>query len=326
MSAFLKKLILFALASALAFAIALEVWSPFGKPVKSAYINTTITYHNESVKQLPEYIQVRYNNQGFIGENYSDTITRKRIYFVGWSNTQSLFVTEGKKWTDVSLKDAGVWYNNAAADGTMIPTWCKIIKGFAHTKPDVVVALIDPFVGMKEREKKPDGALVRLLKKSNLFSQLIIPYWHSKKEIRIGHRSVDWSALPEDTTGQTYAGVSAADLAFVHAQLDSLNNAIATTGAYPVFISAPTPYGDFVEGTLDMGMKDKSRFTDAQYREFDQLLNDYCSKNNCGFIPGYALPKTTQYFYDYSHFTLDGSAAFGREIGPTLETIIQKQY
>jgi len=73
------------------------MWSPFGKPVKSTYINTTITYHNESVKQLPEYIQVRYNNQGFIGENYSDTITRKRIYFVGWSNTQSLFVNRREK-------------------------------------------------------------------------------------------------------------------------------------------------------------------------------------------------------------------------------------
>lgn len=325
MAPFLKKLILFVLVALAAFAIALEAWSPFGKPVKSAYINTTITYHNESVKQLPSYIQVRYNNQGFIGENYSDTITRKRIYFVGWSNTQSLFVPEGSKWTDVSLKAADVWYNNAAADGTLIPTWCKIIEGFAPTKPDIVVALIDPFVGLKERDKKPDGVVVRLLKKSNLFNQLVIPYWHSKKEIRIGHRSVDWHALPEDTTGQPYAGIAGSDLAFVHAQLDSLKSVIAANGAYPVFISAPTPYGDFVEGTLNMGSKDKSRYIDSQYREFDLLLRDYCSKNNCGFISGYTLPKTTRFFYDFSHFTLEGSDAFGRQIAPNLQYFIQNQ-
>ncbi|MGR6087848.1 MAG: hypothetical protein ACU4F9_06725 [Arcticibacter sp.] len=323
MAPFLKKLILFVFVTLGAFTLALEVWSPFGKPVKSAYINTTITYHNESVKQLPEYIQVRYNNQGFIGENYSDTITRKRIYFVGWSNTQSLFVSEGSKWTDVSLKDAGVWYNNAAADGTLIPTWCKIIKGFANTKPDVVIALIDPFVGMKERDKKPDGALLSLLKKSNLFSQLILPYWHSKKEIRIGHRSVDWSSLPEDTTQQPYGGLSEVDLVFVQSQLDSLRTTIVQAGALPVFISAPTPFGDFIEGDLNMGKKQNSRFTDAQYKEFDRILSDYCTAKGCGFISGYSLPKSTVNFYDYSHFTREGSKAFGLQLRPSFFEIIQ---
>ncbi|MFM7176140.1 MAG: hypothetical protein ACKO0X_01810, partial [Bacteroidota bacterium] len=307
MAPFLKKLILFVLMALVAFALALEVWSPFGKPVKSAYINTTITYHNESVKQLPEYIQVRYNNQGFIGENYSDTITRKRIYFVGWSNTQSLFVPEGSKWTDVSLQGAGVWYNNAAADGTLIPTWCKIIQGFARTKPDVVVALIDPFVGMKERDKKRDGAIISMLKKFNLFSQLVLPYWHSQKEIRIGHRSVDWSSLPEDTTQQPHKGLTETDLLFVQTQLDSLRTTILQAGAQPVFISAPTPYGDFVEDGLNMGAKLNSRITDAQYREFDQVLSAYCTTKSCRFISGYSLPKSIQNFYDYSHFTREGS-------------------
>ena len=318
MAPFLKKLIIFVLVALVAFAIALEVWSPFGKPVKSTYINTTITYHNEYVQQLPEYIRVRYNNQGFIGENYSDTITRKRIYFVGWSNTQSLFVEEGRKWTDVALRDADVWYNNAAADGTLIPTWCKIINGFANTKPDVVVVLIDPFVGLKERDKKPEGSLMKLLKKSKLFSQLVLPYWHSKKEIRIGHRSVDWSALPEDTAESSYNPLSDEERSFVFAQLDSLKSAITKSGAKPLFISAPTPYGNFVEGGVDMGKKEKSRLTDMQYREFDELLAGYCSQNNCGFISGYSLPKSLRYFYDYSHFTLEGSAAFGGLIGKSL--------
>lgn len=322
MAPFLKKLTLFVLVALTTFALSLEVWSPFEKPVKSAYLNTTITYHNESVKQLPEYIQVRYNNQGFIGENHSDTITRKRIYFVGWSNTQSLFVSEGSKWTDVSLKDAGVWYNNAAADGTLIPTWCKIIQGFADTKPDVVVALIDPFVGMKERDKKPDGAWMSILKKSNLFNQLVLPYWHSKKEIRIGHRSVDWISLPNDTSKQTYGGLSESDLMFVKSQLDLLRTTISKAGAQPVFISAPTPYGDFTEGELNMGTKINSLVTDAQYREFDRILSDYSITNRCGFISGYSLPKSTLYFYDYSHFTREGSVAFGLHVGPELIKII----
>lgn len=325
MAPFLKKLILFVLVALAAFAIALEVWSPFGKPVKSSYFNTTITYHNEYVQQLPEYIRVRYNNQGFIGENYSDTITRKRIYFVGWSNTQSLFVEEGRKWTDVALRDADVWYNNAAADGTLIPTWCKIIQGFARTKPDMVIALIDPFVGMKERDKKPDGVLISLLKKTNLFSQLVLPYWHSKKEIRIGHRSVDWNSLPEDTTQQTYKGLTETDLLFVQSQLDSLRTTILRAGAQPVFISAPTPYGDFMEGDLNMGRKQNSRITDAQYREFDRILSDYCTEKGCGFISGYSLQKSTRYFYDYSHFTLEGSDAFGRQLAPALEKLILQQ-
>ena len=322
MATFLKKLIVLILVTLIAFTLALEVWSPFDKLAKVAYINTTITYHNKTVKQLPEYIQVRFNNQGIIGENYSDTITRKRIYFVGWSNTQSLFVSEGNKWTDVSLKDAGVWYNNAAADGTLIPTWCKIIKGFANTKPDVVVALIDPFVGIKELNIKPEGTWMSQLKKINLLSQIIIPYWHSKKEIQIGHRSIDWSSLPEVTTQQPYKGLSETDLVFVQSQLDSLRTTIIQAGALPVFISAPTPFGDYIEGDLNIGKKDKSLFTDAQYKEFDQILTEYCITNRCGFISGYRLPKSTRYFYDYSHFTREGTEAFDKLIRPSILELI----
>ena len=76
-----------------AFTISLEVWSPFEKTESAAYVSTNITYHNTLVEQLPEYIQVRYNNLGFIGEDFRDSITRPRVFFVGWSNTQSLYVT-----------------------------------------------------------------------------------------------------------------------------------------------------------------------------------------------------------------------------------------
>ena len=294
-----------------AFTLSLEVWSPFEKKESAAYVSTNITYHNTLVEQLPEYIQVRYNNLGFIGEDFRDSITRPRVFFVGWSNTQSLYVTEGKKWTDFALADAKVWHNNAAADGTLIPSWCKIIGSLQYQKPDYVVALIDPFVGLKEKPKKRSDGITGIISHLRIVDQILLPYLHSLREIKIGHKTVDWAALPAEGGQHEFIRLSTQDSLSVVAQLDSLRNAIQAVGAMPIFISAPTPYGNYTDGAVNMGEKEKSVATDLQYQEFNAILKSYCQMNDCCFVNGYALQKKTAYFYDYSHFTYEGSEAFG---------------
>jgi hypothetical protein len=313
---------IFVLAALLLFSVSMEFWSPFQKPEGRAYVNTTITYHNTKIEQLSEYIQVRYNNLGFIGEDYNDTITRPKIIFVGWSNTQSLYIQEGLKWTDVSLQNISVWHNNAAADGTLIPSWCKIIKGLNEQKPSFVIALIDPFVGLKEKAKKTDSGIKSYLKQIKVVDQIILPYFHSLRDVEIGHKTIHWDKLPDENGVSVFKRMTPQDSIMVISQLDSLRNNILSVGAKAVFVSAPTPYGNYVENGLNMGLKEKSVSTDLQYQEFDLLLKSYCDSNDVFFASGYSMPKSTKAFYDYSHFTLEGSKAFGKHMAPLFQSFI----
>lgn len=318
MKGFLLKTSLFLMITLVVFTLALEVWSPFEKPDGRTYVNTKITYHNTMVRQLPEYIRVRYNNVGLIGEDFHDTIRRPRLIFVGWSNTQCLYIDEGKKWTDVALANKAIWYNNAAADGTLIPTWCKIIRALNDKQPDFVVALIDPFVGLKEKPRKQEQGLIALIKKVNVMEQIIWPYVHSMKEVKIGHKTIEWNKLPKENGVNPFVKMTLADSLLVRSQLDLLRLTIKSIGARPIFISAPTPYGDYVDKSVNMGEKEKSLQIDRQYDEFDRFLEAYCQESGSCYIRGYGLKKSLDYFYDYSHFTYNGSNAFGKYIEKPL--------
>ncbi len=101
----------------------------------------------------------------------------------------------------------------------------------------------------------------------------------------------------------------------------SLKNAIVNTGAVPVFISQPTPFGNYTNiNGLDTSRIKKSRTTDAFFKEFRNLLADFCRNNNVLFIDGYP-PKGTENFYDITHFNIRGSVQFGHLVQEKFEAI-----
>jgi hypothetical protein len=177
---------------------------------------------------------------------------------------------------------------------------------------------------LKEKTSEKKGGVLQTIKKAKVMEQIVLPYVHSLKEVKIGHKTVEWDQLPLEGGANRFVNMTPSDSLLVRSQLDSLRLTIESIGAKPIFISAPTPYGNYVDGTVNMGVKEKSLQTDRQYDEFDRFLQAYCLESGSCYIRGYGLEKSLDHFYDYSHFTHEGSYAFGKHIEKSLWICISR--
>lgn len=321
-SLFTIKVLLYLLCTALVFIVSFEIYNPLANKDRE---NKVDIYQNKFIKSLPPTITVAYNNIGYTGEDYSDTITRKKAVFIGSSTTQSLYVPYENKWTTVAMEDSGYWFNNCGIDGLHIDGIIDEIRKVAFLKPNYVVVLLDPFndgdikaMDIRKSEESTSGSLKSKLKNIEFIKSVALPYIRSKFLTGIGHREVDWGVEPLDNNENR----TVPSLNSVPGLISKLNKTIDSIGAIPVLVSQATPYGNYIneEGILMENLK-KSSYTDKLYRNFNSTLKEYCELNDINYINGYSLEKGTHLFYDYTHFNLEGSYEFGKLVGRDLKEV-----
>jgi hypothetical protein len=313
------KIITIATVTIFIFAICLEFYNPL-----SIENNRTVTYYNDQIPELPKIIEINYNNYGFIGENFSDTITRTKICFVGSSKTQSIYVPYDKQWTSNCFRNVNeVWFNNCGKDGAKINHWINEINNLKAIEPNFIVVLVDPFSTFNKTTKSNDHQ--KFYEEIKLFSSVILPLYRICKsqftDNKIGHTKVTWENDKKEY-GNDKKRINI-DTGKVSSGLDNLISEIRKINSIPILISCPTPYGDYTN-SKNVIMKNilGSVNTDNFYNDFSHILEVFCEKRNISFINGYSLQKNTDYFYDHGHFNIEGSAAFARLINPQIEQII----
>lgn len=303
------------------FALCLELYNPL-----SINKNSRVIYYNNQIPELPKIIEINYNNNGFIGENFSDTITRTKICFVGSSKTQSIYVPYNKQWTTNCLRNRNAyWMNNCGKDGTQINEWIKEIYNLKAVEPNYIVVLVDPFSTFNKTTKSNDQQVFKFYFKIKIVSSVIYPLYRIFKNKvngnKIGHTMVVWeNEKKEYNNNKKRVNI---DTSKVVLGLNNLISEIKKINSIPILISCPTPYGDYTN-SKNVVMKNiqGSITTDIFYNDFSNILKIYCKKRNINFINGYSLRKNTNYFYDHGHFNIEGSAAFARLINPQIEQII----
>lgn len=130
----------------------LRVYNPLNTSIRGNHINlpTNITwaYTGGPNSQLDREIVHRKNNIGFRGRDYESTKGLLRIFTVGGSTTENVYLTEGKTWSDIlehllrpSFPD--LWMNNAGFVGhSTFAHQLLLEEHIATYAPDVVIFLV----------------------------------------------------------------------------------------------------------------------------------------------------------------------------------------
>jgi hypothetical protein len=300
------------------FAIALEFYNPL-----TIQKNSKIIYQNNVIPELPKNIEINYNNLGYIGEDYSDTISRTKICFVGSSKTQSIYVPLEYQWTNNILTNKNkYWFNNCGKDGAGINNWVEEVAQLESVKPNYVVVLVDPF-----ETYEPQGRIDQeyTLKRFKFVSSIINPLYKMVKnkiaQNKIGHFKVNWNL--SELENNTKFNSKKLEKEKIKTGLNELINQVKKINAIPILISCPTPYGDYTNAdNIEMKKIKGSLKKDQVHHDFSNYLDLYCQQSGTRFINGYALSKNTNYFYDHGHFNIQGSIAFSKFLQPELAEII----
>ena len=320
------KVALFLFITGLTITILFEILNPFPSRTGGGYRNKHVVMKNSWIKDLPEVVHLNYNNVGYFGEDWSDTIRRKKILFIGSSTTLSHIIPHELSWSSQAVKGLSVWYNNAGIDGSGINEWMEEVKKTKTLNPDYIIVFVNPFHDAFPGISKP---INRQHASSNFFMNLVLvqsvikPVYLSMlpQNREIGHKKINWRDYP------TQQALYPASFNFVYdrsmEKLNELTNQILAIGAKPIFISHPTPFGNYKnEDGIDFSSLKGSVEKDALHQQFNVLLKQNSAKNHIHYINGYELEKSSDWFYDHAHFNLKGSAAFGKLVQRELVKIM----
>lgn len=304
---FFLKLFIYIFSLIICFGIALELYNPLKTGAKS-----TLVFINDKIPELPNQIKINFNNIGYIGENYSDTIQRKKICFIGSSKTLQIYIPFENQWSSQLFKNSNkYWFNNCGQDGTNIYNWINTTNEIKQIKPDFVVILMDPF----DENIKIQNSSRNKISKLSLFRFIAIPLYRMLQSYlgnnnMIGHGKTNWNNITKVnyTKRNDYNHFDRNTMnQILLQQIESIKRINAT----PIFISCPTPFGDYTNNqNIKINKIKGSIETDMYFSSFSKLLDTFCKENKVCFINGYRLKKDTEYFYDNTHFNIKGSKAF----------------
>jgi len=144
----------------------------------------------------------------------------------------------------------------------------------------------------------------------------------SEGQWNVGHRMIDVTKIktikdvdPNDRSMLPYLGDN-----YLHAYAQRLKKLISISRKYnitPVFLSSPALFGDAIDPTtgVDLGRIITEDLFELSGSDTWKLLDGYnrivekvCHEENVAFIDlAHKMPKDSKYFYDWLHFTTDGS-------------------
>jgi lysophospholipase L1-like esterase len=342
--------------------VALRIYNPVGARVRGADIvlpvNHVYRFDNGSdVRKLDRQTIHTKNSLGFRGpEPPRDFAARLTILTIGGSTTESLFLSDGKTWTDelarrLALEFPGVWVNNAGIDGhTSYGHLVLLHQLVTRLRPAVAVFLVGandvaldrPNTFDEGAQLTPTGArgvLNAVAARSDVVSLgLNLARAARARERGLGHSEVDLAAartlaLDADAVAREVAQARTS-LPGYRARMQQIVKVTREHGITPVFVTQPALFGDVVDPTtgIDLSivqvngrgnghlewalLEDVNGVTRQVATEHGLLLVDLARR----------LPKDSRYFYDFLHFTNEGSLRVGEIVADALTPYLRRHF
>lgn len=320
-------------------------------PVKQVY-----TFDNGFTHKIDRTTVHTKNALGFRGPDPPDDFaSRLTIVTVGGSTTEGLFLSDGRTWTDVMARRLepafpGVWVNNAGIDGHTTFGHLILLKSFiVRLRPKVALFLVGANdVGLDRAGTFDEGVLPtagRLRYAANAIaehSELVSVVWNliraAKARARgLGHSEIDLRTVERRGVAPAVAEETEREYRqYVPGYAERLGliaDLTRANGITAVWITQPALFGDTVDPTtgVDLAMaKVNGRGNGHLEWRLLEMNNDVLRRvareRGVPLIDlARELPKDSRYFYDFLHFTNEGSEQVGeivaRELAPILKTL-----
>jgi lysophospholipase L1-like esterase len=359
-----KKRLLFVLYLCVITFIALEVilriYNPFQFRVKHDKIilpvNQQLTIKNTLNKKLENKIINTRNSLGFRGpekpENFEEFLS---IITVGGSTTECKFLSDGKTWPDylknnLQIDFKNVWLNNAGIDGHSTFGHQVLLNDYLiKLKPKVVTFLIgindvendQPTFHDKLNTKGayPDFKHFIFTNSEVLSLSLnLVRGWRAQKlnnttqkELILNPNSV--IDLPDSVIHNRIKKQNKY-LPNFQRRVEQLIDTCIKYDIQPVFITQPNLLGKGVDSTTGVDLARFKLSSNMNGKVLWEILSVYnqttisiCNQKNVPVIDlANLMPKSSIYFYDYSHFTNEGAEKVGEIISIELKKILRAKF
>lgn len=322
--------------------IFLHIYNPFktrlsGKEI-SLPINQRYEFDHVKFHGLDEHILHTKNEYGFRGpllNDYSNSAIK--FFFVGGSTTECYYLSDGKDWPAVCIKKLNsngpqLWYNNAGLDGHSTFGHALLLNDhIVGYKPNYVFFLTGAndiaAEGLNRFENAMTGSKKRFLQNFELYN-LYLNFKLSAlaKKRGVAHTALDFIKLgTADTSDAKQFSANNKAIEAYKERLDQLYEICIKNNIIPVFISQPC--------LLKPGIDPETKKNTATYpfadhsglyyykglAEYNNAMRDFCDKKHLFFIDAAALmPSSSEYFYDYFHYTNAGANKLGNIIADEI--------
>ena len=336
--------------------VALRVHNPFETRIIGDKIvlpaNRTYEYKNDLSEKLDGKITHTKNSLGFRGDEPPDDFNPAlTVVTVGGSTTESIYLSDGKTWSDElslrlteSFRDT--WLNNAGLDGHS--TYGHLVLMTDHVRilqPDIAIFL----VGLNDRSRNDPatadleslksgislGSAKAFVKSLSPYSEAVSLALNAYRTIQarsqgLNHTSVDLQkveTVPLEQTGWQETEILHRErfLPGFERRLAELVQVSRSNGIEPVFVTQPALFGNGIDGSSGVDLRTVPVSGVSGQRAWDvlELYNQVTRKvgeRNQALVIDLAskLEKNARYYYDYIHFTNDGSAMVGELIWEEL--------
>ena len=318
-------------------------------------VNKDYSAENKDISRVDSFIYHRKNSMGFRGENLPENSNNYlTIVTIGGSTTECNYISDGKTWTDVlgnllKQKFSNVWWNNAGLDGHSTFGHIVIMQDYiTKIKPKIVIFLagindqgID-YISKHDLENIRDGLNFRsfksFIKSTAHYSEVASLFLNIHRYIRavrakytdreVNYKEELEKMRPIDDNDflteklkheQRYLPGYALRIRRLIA-ISKENNII------PVFVTQPALYGNFKDEITGLSFKR----TNAKWKILE-LYNDVIreigvTENVLVIDLAKKMPKSTRYYYDWIHFTNEGSVKVGEIINSELSFLLTYKF
>jgi hypothetical protein len=319
---------------------------------------------NDKIKKLDRTIILKTNSLGFRGEepskdfkNYLTTLT------IGGSTTKCNYLSEGKTWTDIlgkKLQDVfrNSWINNAGLDGHSTFGHIVLMEDYIiKIKPKNVLFLIginDEGNNEYHKDFEDDKAIMKnglyfkslkgvgrtMANHSEVFA-IGLNIFRYIKAVIVGvdhNEEVDLNKslvldLPEEAI--TFAIKKHKKfLKSYEMRLNKLVRISRENGIEPVFITQPTLYGYGIDDVtkIDLGRVYKRKTENGKLawqrlELYNDVVREVGKRANVLVIDlANEMPKSSKYYYDFSHYTNEGAEKVAEIIFKHLCPFYEQKY
>ncbi len=334
--------------------VALRIYNPIPARVRGSDIVLPARHvyrfdNGETARKIDRLTVHTKNVLGFRGpdppRDFADRLT---VLTIGGSTTEGLFLTDGKTWTDELTRQLepqfpGVWVNNAGIDGHTTYGHLVLLRSFVvNLHPKVAIFLIGANdVGLEAPNTFDDGIVLsqtgvrRAVNSLARYSETVslglnLARAAVARNRGLGHSELDVRrathlVLNPEAMNRTEADYEKYLPGFAE-RLRQIGALTRANGIEPVFVTQPALFGDVVDPATAVNLAEvqvNGRGNGHLEWRLLERVNTQTRRvaNESGILLidlAAELPKDSTYFYDFLHFTNEGSTRVGQIVASHL--------